>query len=96
MDIHARIQFELEKIRELEEKQRQQIERERKKQELKRMIQQELDKIKGLDTGKKADDEDMPLWSEFYKQFKKAWLFYIINCKFLIYRMSQLSGGNVS
>ena len=69
MDIHTRIQLELEKIRELEEKQRQQIEREKKKQELKRMIQQELDKIKGLDTGKKAEDEDMPLWSEFHKQF---------------------------
>ena len=63
MDIQTRIQHELEKIRILEEKQKVQLERERKKHEMKRLIQMELDKIKGLDVNKKSqEEEDMPLW----------------------------------
>ena len=63
MEIHERIQLELNKIRELDEKRKEQIERERKKQELKRMIQMELNKIQGLDSNKKSEEEDsMPLW----------------------------------
>jgi membrane protein involved in colicin uptake len=64
MDIQTRIQHELQKIRELEERRREQSEKERKRQELKRQIQSELDKIRGLDPGAKKSeaDGDMPLW----------------------------------
>ena len=62
MDIQTQIQLELDKIRDLEEKRRIEIEKERKRQELKRLIQMELDKINGLDKSQKSAEDEMPLW----------------------------------
>lgn len=60
IDIHERIKRELEKLRIEEELQQEKIRKERKKKELMRQIQDEIDKIKEANVPK--DKEETPKW----------------------------------
>merc|ERR1712037_153602 len=62
-DIFEQIKSTLAKIKEDEETQRIRIEKERKKKELCQQIQQEIDKIKTVDSSlKEPDAENTPAW----------------------------------
>jgi hypothetical protein len=60
IDIHERIRMELEKLKKEEEKQQEQILKDRKKKELIKQIQEELNKIRETSDSKESDDT--PQW----------------------------------
>ena len=72
MDIFTRIQYELDKVRKRDEVKNKEIERENKKRELARQIQEQIARIKSLTAPEepKAEAEEtyIPTWSRKYKQ----------------------------
>lgn len=63
MNIFERIQYELDKVKVKEAEQKKHIERENKKREIARQIQEQIEAIKALDKEKKnQEEEEIPTW----------------------------------
>merc|ERR1712008_40730 len=70
MDIFTRIQYEMGKVRQKDAVKNKEIERENKKRELAKQIQEQIARIKSLTAPEepKAEETYIPTWSRKYKQ----------------------------